>query len=390
MPSGLPGGDAAPIADPDRRFLAAAIRLGMSAQGLTFPNPSVGAILVKDGKVVGRGRTAPGGRPHAETIALNSAGANTKGATFYVSLEPCAHHGRTPPCTDAIIAAGVKRVVAGMRDPDPRVSGRGIANLRQAGLDVVADAAAGTEWAAHIGHKRRMESGRPHVALKMAISADGFIGRSGAGQVAITGETASRHVQALRSRFDAIVIGAGTAEADDPQLTCRLPGLENRSPIRIVIAGQGGIRPDLALFSLDSAVPTWVIGATARPDGFHAEAGPDRIRWLHVPGRNGQVDLAAALQVLGEAGLSRIMVEGGSRLAGALLAGDLIDEAMLFRSPSMIGEGGIAAFAGQGLTAGEGLTAGQGLTAIESAAAFKPVDRRWFGEDRMTRYLRMR
>ena len=378
MPDRPTAGNAAPIADIDRRYLAAAIRLGLSAQGLTFPNPAVGAILVNDGKVAGRGRTASGGQPHAETIALHSAGANAKGATLYVSLEPCAHHGRTPPCTDAIIAAGVKRVVAGMRDPDPRVSGRGIADLHQAGLDVVADAAAESERAAHIGHKRRMESGRPHVALKMAISADGFIGRSGAGQVAITGGTASRHVQALRSRFDAIVIGRGTAEADDPQLTCRLPGLEGRSPIRIVIAGQGGIKPDLALFSSDSAVPAWVIGTTARPDGFCDDAAPERVRWLRVPGNDGQVDLAAALQALGQAGLSRIMVEGGSRLAGSLLAGDLIDEAMLFRSPSVIGEGGIAAFAGQG------------LTAIESAAAFAPVDRRWFGEDRMTRYLRMR
>ncbi|MDH3196485.1 MAG: bifunctional diaminohydroxyphosphoribosylaminopyrimidine deaminase/5-amino-6-(5-phosphoribosylamino)uracil reductase RibD [Hyphomicrobiales bacterium] len=373
-----PGGDTAPVTDLDRRYLAAAIRLGLSAQGLTFPNPSVGAILVKDGKVVGRGRTAPGGRPHAETVALDSAGTNTKGATLYVSLEPCAHHGRTPPCADAIIAAGAKRVVAGMRDPDPRVSGRGIADLRDGGLDVAVDAAIEAARTAHIGHIRRMESGRPHVVLKMAISADGFIGRSGAGQVAITGETARRHVQALRSRFDAIVIGAGTAEADDPQLTCRLPGLQHRSPIRIVIAGQGGIRPDLALFSTDSAVPTWVVSTGARPDAFLADAGANRIRWLQAPGDDGQVDLAAALQALGEAGLTRIMVEGGSRLAGSLLAGDLIDEAMLFRSPSLIGARGIAAFTGQG------------LAAIENDAAFDPVDRRRFGEDRMTRYLRMR
>jgi diaminohydroxyphosphoribosylaminopyrimidine deaminase/5-amino-6-(5-phosphoribosylamino)uracil reductase len=379
-----PDGDTAPVTDLDRRYLAAAIRLGLSAQGLTFPNPSVGAILVKDGKVVARGRTAPGGRPHAETVALDSAGMNTKGATLYVSLEPCAHHGRTPPCTDAIIAAGVKRVVAGMRDPDPRVSGRGIADLRQAGLEVVADAAAGTARVAHIGHIRRMESRRPHVVLKLAISADGFIGRSGAGQVAVTGEIARRHAQALRARFDAIVIGRGTAEADDPQLTCRLPGLEDRSPIRIVIAGQDGIEPDLALFSPDSAAPTWVIATTCRPDGFHSQANPDRIRWLRVPGNDGQADLSAALQALSEAGLTRIMVEGGSRLAGSLLADDLIDEAMLFRSSLVIGEGGIAAFAGQGLAASKP------LTSIESDAAFDPVDRRWFGEDRMTRYLRMR
>ena len=365
-----------PVADLDRRFLAAATRLGMSGQGLTFPNPSVGAILVNNGKVVGRGRTARGGRPHAETIALECAGAKAKGATLYVSLEPCAHHGRTPPCTDAIIAAGVRRVVAGMGDPDPRVSGQGIANLREAGLDVVGDAESATT--AHIGHIRRTGSGRPHVVLKMAISADGFIGRSGAGQIAITGETASRHVQALRSQFDAIVIGRGTAEADDPQLTCRLPGLEARSPIRIVIAGQGGIRPGLALFSPASAVPSWVIGTTGRPDGFHAEADPNRIRWLQVPGNGGQVDLAAALQALGQAGLTRIMVEGGSRLAGSLLAGDLIDEAILFRSPSVIGDNGIPALAGQD------------LAAIENATAFDPVERRWFGKDRMTRYLRTR
>jgi diaminohydroxyphosphoribosylaminopyrimidine deaminase/5-amino-6-(5-phosphoribosylamino)uracil reductase len=384
MPRAAPVENAAPVAFRDQRYLAAAIRLGISVQGLTFPNPAVGAIVVKDGKVVGRGRTARGGRPHAETIALQNARANAKGATLYVSLEPCAHHGRTPPCTDAIIAAGVKRLVAGMRDPDPRVSGRGIASLRQAGLEVVHDGTGtvGTARAAHSGHLRRMGSGRPHVVLKMAISADGFIGRSGAGQIAITGEIARRHVQALRSRFDAIVIGRGTAEADDPQLTCRLPGLEDRLPIRIVIAGQGGIRSDLALFSPGSAVPAWVIGAIARPDDFHAEAEPDRIRWLRVAGNGGQVDLAAALRALGGAGLSRILVEGGSRLAGALLAGDLIDEAILFRSPLAIcadgGEGGIRPFAGQA------------LANIESTMAFDPVERRRFGEDRMTRYLRVR
>jgi diaminohydroxyphosphoribosylaminopyrimidine deaminase/5-amino-6-(5-phosphoribosylamino)uracil reductase len=212
----------------------------------------------------------------------------------------------------------------------------------------------------------------------LAISAEGFIGRRGAGQVAITGETARRHVQALRSRFDAIVIGRGTAEADDPQLTCRLPGLENRSPIRIVIAGQGGVRPDLALFSPASPVPTWVVGTNDRPAGFHADANAERIRWLRVPGNGSQVDLAAALQALGQAGLTRILVEGGSRLAGSLLAGDLIDEAILFRSPSAIGGEGIPALAGQT------------LAAIESSAAFDPVDRRCFGEDRMVRYLRMR
>ena len=383
MPKSLPPEDAAPVSDIDQRYLGAAIRLGMSAQGRTFPNPSVGAILVKDSKVIGRGRTAPGGRPHAETIALENAGAKAKGATLYVSLEPCAHHGRTPPCTDAILAAGVKRVVAGMGDPDPRVNGKGMAKLRDAGLEAVQDAAR-TALAAHIGHVRRTECGRPHVVLKMAISADGFIGRRGAGQIAITGETASRHVQALRSRFDAIVIGSGTARADDPQLTCRLPGLEDRSPIRIVIAGKAGIEADLALFSPGSAVPAWVIAATDRPDGFHDGAEPDRIRWLRVPGTGGQVDLATALQALGEAGLSRIMVEGGSRLAGSLMADDLIDEAILFRSPSQIGEGGIAAFAGQGPTANKS------LCAIESAGAFQPIDRRWFGEDRMTRYLRTR
>ncbi len=381
-PKPTPGGGGAAIADLDCRYLAAAIRLGMSAHGLTFPNPSVGAILVNNGKVVGRARTARGGRPHAETIALSRAGAHANGATLYVSLEPCAHHGRTPPCADAIIAAGVKRVVAGKRDPDPRVSGRGIARLREAGLEVVQDGVGEGERAAHSGHMMRMGSGRPHVVLKMAISADGFIGRRSAGQVAITGEIAHRYVQGLRSRFDAIVIGSGTAEADDPQLTCRLPGLEERSPIRIVIAGQGGIRPDLALFSPASAAPSWVVSTTGRPEGF--AVGADHVRWLRVAGSHGQVDLAAALQALGQAGLTRIMVEGGSRLAGSFLASDLIDEAILFRSPSEIGDDGIPAFAAQGQTANEW------LAVIEKAPAFQPVDRRWFGEDRMTRYLRMR
>ncbi len=377
MPERSPADGAAPITGTERRYLAAAIRLGKSAQGLAFPNPAVGAILVKDGRVVGRGRTARGGRPHAETVALKEAGAQAEGATFYVSLEPCAHHGRTPPCTTAIIAAGVRRVVAGMRDPDPRVSGRGIAALGQVGISAICDAAAASAATAHCGHIRRLASGRPHVVVKLAISADGLIGRRGAGQVAITGDIARRHVQALRSRFDAIVVGRGTAEADDPQLTCRLPGLEDRSPIRVIIAGRAGIRPDLAVFCGNSTVPTWVISPAARPENFHNAAAADRIRWLCVPSSAENVDLAAALLALGQAGLTRIMVEGGSRLAGSLLAADLVDEALLFRSPAVVGgEGGIAPLAGQG------------LAAIESGATFDRVEQRRFGDDRLSRYVR--
>ncbi|MCR4268122.1 bifunctional diaminohydroxyphosphoribosylaminopyrimidine deaminase/5-amino-6-(5-phosphoribosylamino)uracil reductase RibD, partial [Nitratireductor sp. ZSWI3] len=227
------------FADVDRRFMAAAIRLSRRHLGLTGTNPSVATLIVRDDgagpRIVGRGVTAIGGRPHAETEALAEAGVAARGATAYVTLEPCAHHGRTPPCANALAVAGVARVVGAAADPDPRVSGKGYAILRDAGIEVVEGVLA--EEAADLmrGYLTRSEKKRPEVTLKLAISADGMIGRQGQGQVAITGEVSRRQVHMMRAESDAILVGIGTALADGPALTCRLPGLERRSPLRIVL-----------------------------------------------------------------------------------------------------------------------------------------------------------
>jgi diaminohydroxyphosphoribosylaminopyrimidine deaminase/5-amino-6-(5-phosphoribosylamino)uracil reductase len=357
-------------AELDRRFLAAAIRLGAGALGTTSPNPAVGAIVVKDGTVVGRGRTAPGGRPHGETLALAEAGTAARGATLYVSLEPCAHHGRTPPCADAVIAAGIARVVAPSSDPDPRVAGRGFERLKAAGVEVVAGALAQEAARAHAGHVRKVANGRPHVTLKLAVSADGGIGRKGEPQAAITGEIARRHVQALRTRYDAILVGRGTIEADDPLLTVRLPGLEARSPIRVVLDSEGRLDPARRIFDTQPA-PTWLL--TAGPDEDRT-----RFRRIGVPRGPGGLDLHACFHRLADEGVRRILVEGGALLARCLRETDLIDEIVLFRSPVALGGHIVPALAGLP------------LSALERCSRFRTIERRRFGADRMIRRERLR
>jgi diaminohydroxyphosphoribosylaminopyrimidine deaminase / 5-amino-6-(5-phosphoribosylamino)uracil reductase len=288
----------------DRRFLAAAIRQGSAGLGSTWPNPSVGAIVIKDQRVVGRGRTGRGGRPHGEAAALDMAGDAARGATLYVSLEPCAHHGKTPPCTDAIVAAGIARVVATRLDPDPRVAGKGLRRLREAGVEV-RDGRLGPEAGrAHAGHFSRVLRGRPHVLLKLAVTVDGAIGRRGEPQTPVSGAIARRHAQALRARADAILVGRGTVEADDPQLTCRLPGLEHRSPVRVVLDSRSRLPSDRKVF--DDAAPTWVFGATA------AAAQAPGLRRFHAPATAEGLDLHACLARLAGEGITRVLVEGGA------------------------------------------------------------------------------
>ena len=370
----------------DRRMLAAAIRLGAGARGTTAPNPAVGAILIKDGIVVGRGRTAPGGRPHGERLALTEAGAAARGATLYVSLEPCAHHGRTPPCADAVIASGVSRVVAPSADPDPRVVGQGFERLRTAGVEVVTGLLAAEAGRAHAGHMRRISERRPHVALKLAVSADDGIGRRGAERVHVTGEIARRHGQALRARFDAILVGRGTIEADDPELTLRLPGLDMRAPIRIVLDTECRLDGGERVFTTGST-PTWVFsaagpGAARDPATLGAESGarPGRgMRRLYVArAPEGGLDLNAILRQLASERVTRLLVEGGARVARALLEADLVDEVLLFRSPAELGGDLVPALAGLP------------LGAIERSRRFRKIERRRFGSDRMTHYERVR
>ncbi|MBY5335431.1 bifunctional diaminohydroxyphosphoribosylaminopyrimidine deaminase/5-amino-6-(5-phosphoribosylamino)uracil reductase RibD [Rhizobium leguminosarum] len=245
----------------DERFMAAAIRLSRWHLGRTATNPSVGCLIVKDGIIVGRAVTALSGRPHAETQALAEAGVLARGATAYVTLEPCSHHGRTPPCSEALIAYGVARVVISVTDPDPRVSGRGIAMLREAGIEVDAGVLEAEGRQSLAAYLTRQTKNRPYVTLKLAVSADGMIGREGAGQVAITGPEARAQVQALRAETDAILVGIGTAIADDPLLTVRAPGLQSQSPIRIVLDPSLALPLTSKLVATAREVPVMVVAS---------------------------------------------------------------------------------------------------------------------------------
>src|SRR5207249_5671915 len=219
----------------DRRFMELALTLGRRALGQTWPNPAVGAVVVNDGVIVGRGWTQPGGRPHAETDALRRAGEAARGATFYVTLEPCSHFGKSPPCVDAVIASGIARVVSAIEDPNPEVAGQGHAKLRAAGISVDVGLGAAEAGHDHAGHFRRIRERRPHGLLKLAVSADDKIGAAGHKPVAITGDAAKTRVHLLRAQSDAILVGIGTVLADDPVLTCRLAGMEALAPVRVVL-----------------------------------------------------------------------------------------------------------------------------------------------------------
>jgi diaminohydroxyphosphoribosylaminopyrimidine deaminase/5-amino-6-(5-phosphoribosylamino)uracil reductase len=336
--------------DLDHRFMSLALTLGRRGLGNAWPNPAVGAVVVKDGVVVGRGWTQPGGRPHAEVEALRRAGAAARGATLYATLEPCSHHGQTPPCVDAILAAGVARVVSALEDPNPKIAGEGHARLRQQGVTV--DVGSGSEEAlrVHAGHFRRVREGRPHVTLKLAVSADGKAGLPGRKPAAITGEAARTRVHQMRAMNDAVLTGIGTVLSDDPQLTCRLPGMQHRSPVRVVLDSALRLPPHSKL--ADSATRTldWVfVDAAARPE-FEEALTQAGVEVLRVPGTKGKLDLAAVLRALAGRGITRAMVEAGPILSAAFLAADLVDDAALFRSPEPLGEG-IEALEGMSLGA---------------------------------------
>ena len=335
----------------DARFMALALALGRRGLGRTWPNPAVGAVIVKDGIIVGRGWTQPGGRPHAEIEALRRAGEAARGATLYVTLEPCSHYGKSPPCADAIIAGGVSRVVAALEDPNPEVAGAGHARLRAAGIAV--DIGVGAEEARHdhAGHIRRMRDGRPHVILKLAVSADGKAGAPGRKPLAITGEAARDRVHLLRAQSDAIMVGIGTALADDPMLTCRLPGMEKYSPVRVVLDSALRLPPASRMARSARDVPVWAVtggeASRAAEDALLREG----VTVLRAAQSDGRLDLAAVLKLMGARGVTRLMVEGGPTLAAALLAADLIDEAVLFQSSKVVGTDGVDALNGLPLAA---------------------------------------
>src|SRR6201997_3096344 len=296
----------------DRRFMQLALTLGRRGLGRTWPNPAGGAVVGKDGIIVGRGWTQPGGRPHAEPVALKEAGEAAHGATLYVTLEPCSHFGKSPPCADAIIAAGIKRVVSAIEDPNPEVAGRGHARFRAAGIAV--DIGLGALEAAHdhAGHFRRIRDKRPHVILKLAVSADDKIGAAERKPVAISGDAAKARGHLLRAQCDAILVGIGTVQADDPLLTCRLPGMEARSPVRVVLDRSLRISGSSRLVHSARQTPLWVMTSTLSEAPAAMKLGAAGAQVIRVattttpPG----LDLMAVLRALAEKGITRLLVEG--------------------------------------------------------------------------------
>jgi diaminohydroxyphosphoribosylaminopyrimidine deaminase/5-amino-6-(5-phosphoribosylamino)uracil reductase len=338
----------------DARFMALALALGRRGLGRTWPNPAVGAVIVKDGVIVGRGWTQAGGRPHAEVEALRRAGARandaTFGATLYVTLEPCSHHGRSPPCADAVIAAGLSRVVSALEDPNPEVAGKGHARLRAAGIAVDVGTGADEARRDHAGHILRFTKGRPHVLLKLAISADGKAGAAGRKPIAITGEAVRDRVHLLRAQRDAIMVGIGTALADDPMLTCRLPGMAKDSPVRVIADSMLRLPLHSQLVRSARDVPVWALTGTSAPQDAEFKLLASGVEVLRSPESTDSLDLQDALEVLAGKGITRLMVEGGPTLAAAFLAADLVDEAILFHSVKVVGPDGIDALDGSAMT----------------------------------------
>jgi diaminohydroxyphosphoribosylaminopyrimidine deaminase / 5-amino-6-(5-phosphoribosylamino)uracil reductase len=331
----------------DRRFMAAAIRLSQKHSGRTSTNPSVGTLIVRDDGagpvIVGSGVTAIGGRPHAEAEALAEAGDLARGATAYVTLEPCAHHGRTPPCAETLVTAGIARLVGAASDPDPRVSGNGYAILREAGVEVTERVLADEAADRMAGYLIRSLRKRPEVTLKLAISSDGMIGRVKEGQVAITGAIARRQVHLMRAAADAILIGIGTALADDPELNVRLPGLENRSPARIVLDLSARLSPVSNLAATARGVPVLLAAGADADTGRKAALEATGVKFLAAETYEGRIALPELLEDLAALGMSSLMVEGGAETATAFLDEGLVDRIVLFHGPCPMGGSGIAA-----------------------------------------------
>jgi diaminohydroxyphosphoribosylaminopyrimidine deaminase / 5-amino-6-(5-phosphoribosylamino)uracil reductase len=361
----------------DLRWMRLAIRLGRRGKGRTAPNPSVGCVLVRDGRLVARGWTQAGGRPHAEAVAIAQAGAEAKGCTAYVSLEPCSIHGKTPPCADALIAVGVTRVVSAGLDPDPRVNGRGVARLREAGISVTDGFCRDEAESDLAGFLRRIREGQPQVTLKLATTIDSRIATRDGESQWITGPAARRLVHAMRARHDAILTGVGTILSDDPMLNCRLPGLGNRSPWRVVLDSRLSTPVTGSLARSSRDIKTMIITTqSGSPQACKAleNLGLEVVRV--GAGEDEKVDLDAALAALGERGITSVLVESGSELAASFLAADKVDRLVWFRAPMVIG--------GDGKPALEPL----GIAILDAAPRFERIDVRPIGEDMVETYRR--
>ncbi len=355
--------------------MALALGLGRRGMGRVWPNPAVGCVIVQDGRVVGRGWTADGGRPHAETQALAQAGARASQAIAYVTLEPCAHKGQTPPCASALIAAGVARVVIACTDPDPRVAGKGAQMLRDAGIEVTQGVREAEALRDHQGFFARLR-GKPFVTLKIAATIDGRIATATGESQWITGPQARRLVHAMRARHDAVMVGAGTVRADDPMLTVRDMG-PIAQPVRVVVSRGLDLPLGGRLMASAGDVPVWMCHAGAPREMVAAFEGLGA-EGLECGLRGGQVDLAQAMTVLAKRGLTRIFCEGGGALAAGLLAQDLVDELVVFTAPKAIGAEGLASLGRLG------------LDRLAQAPQFERGEVRPIGADIMTRWHRQR
>lgn len=335
----------------DTRFMGAALALARRGLGRVWPNPAVGCVIVgTDGEVLGRGWTQPGGRPHAETEAIRRAGAGARGAVAYVSLEPCSHTGKTGPCADALIAAGVARVVVATEDPDPRVAGQGLEKLRKAGIDLRVGVCRADAERLNAGFFRRVLSHRPLVTAKFATTLDGRVATHRGESKWITGEAARNWGHALRASHDALITGSSTVRADDPDLTCRLPGMESFSPVRVVMDSRLNMPLTSRIVASARRFPTWVVTC--------AGASRERLRAFHDlgieiievgPDDGGRPEVGATLHALAERGITRAMVEGGPHIMATFMRSGAVDRIAWFRAAAIIGGDGLPAVHGFGV-----------------------------------------
>lgn len=355
------------------------IALALARRGLgnVWPNPAVGCILVRDGHIVGRGWTQPGGRPHAEAEALRRAGKQAAGATAYVSLEPCSHVGETPPCANALINAGVSRVVVATKDPDPRVKGEGIRTLRDSGIDVLEDVEKEKADCLNLGFITRVTRSRPTFTLKVATTLDGRIATRTGDSQWITGEIARAAAHRMRADNDGVLVGSGTVIADDPALTCRLPGIQDARTVRIVLDGRLRITANHQVAASAYATPTWLVTTKFADDTQAARLIRLGVTVIRAPtNKDDQIDLSWTVQELARRGLTRILIEGGGTIAAAFMAADFVDGIAWFRAPGLIG--------GDGLPAIEGF----GIDSLGKVPKFEIVETTACGSDQLEIYRR--
>lgn len=354
----------------DEELMALAIRLARRADGRTNPNPRVGAVVVRGGRIIGKGYHHRAGAPHAEVLALREAGGRARGSTLYVTLEPCVHQGRTGPCTEEILDAGVKRVVVGMRDPNPQVNGKGVARLRRKGIAVELGVRSEACRRLNEDYAKLITSGLPFVVWKAAASIDGKLATRSGESRWITGESSRLLVHRLRATSNAIVVGAGTVLADDPLLTSRIGRGPARNPLRVVVDSRLRIPAQARVCQVDSSTRTLVATTKAAPARKVLKMERKGIEILVLPGRGGKVNLAILLQALGKRGIMNVLLEGGPELAASFLREGLIDKMCIFLAPKLIG----------GKEA-PGLLGGAGIFRIRQALPVREMSVRRIGED---------